>query len=190
MMNVFSIFLATFLSDNYILSRLLGIYPAINVQKKEISLLLEGILVTIAMILLSILSYSLHTWVLEPLDVSYLAIMGLPLLLFVITQFIVFFSKKMGKDNIDITVGHIIANSAVLAVVFFSIEQESSTLLSWAGNALGAGAGYTLVSILLSDIIGTIDEKLIVPIFKGLPLQLITLGLMAYAFWGFCCLMP
>lgn len=187
-MQTFYIFMAAIFSNNYILSRLLGVYSVTDTPEKKSAIIWEGIFTTITIVILSILGHILYTWILEPLGISYMATLIMTLLLFIAAQFTVLISEKMGKYNsIEITAGQIMANSIVLAVILFGIDQDL-TLANTIGNAFGAGIGYTLISVLLSDVMDKIDESYIVPAFRGLPLKLVSLGLMAYAFWGFCCL--
>jgi Na+-translocating ferredoxin:NAD+ oxidoreductase subunit A len=183
--NIVSIIVAATLSENYVLSRLLGIYPVIdNNSNKKSEILWNGIILTMAMLILSSLSYATYTWILERFDVSYLAIIVFALLLFLTSHLVVMaFDKtkaRHGRMNID----SIIGNSAVLGVVLVNVPQVDS-FVYLISSALAAGVGYTLVSILLSDVNNRIDDTDIPAIFRGFPIQLITLGLMAYAFWGF-----
>lgn len=192
-MQVFYIFIAAVFSNNYVLSQLLGIYPAIDAQRRRSSMVREGLYMTLAMVILSIIGHTVYKWILNPLEVDYMTTSIMFLLLFVAAQLTVLISNKAGMNSIGITAGRIMANSAILAVILFSIDNgidSEYALLDTIGNALGAGAGYTLISVLLADVIDKIDENLVVPAFRGFPLQLISLGLMAYAFWGFCCLVP
>ncbi len=179
---------ATF-SDNFVLSKLLGVYPAINAQDKKAPIVREGILVTIALTIISVLNYILYTWVLEPLNVSYLVTIIFSLILFLVVQLTVSISKKVGKyNNEDISVGQIVTNSIILAAVLLSIEQDH--IMHSVAYAIGAGLGYTLISILLYDVMDRLDDMAIVSAFKGIPIRLIALGLMAYAFSGFSGIMP
>ena len=189
-MEIFYVFIAATFSNNYVLSQLLGIYPTVDKRNKGTAMIWEGLFITITTLILALLGHGLYIWVLEPLGLSYMTMIVMTLLLSIIAHFVVLIFSKTGKYNsIEITAGQIISNSIILAVVLFSIDQDSS-LPAIVGRAVGAGAGYTLVSILLSDVMDKIDESSIVPAFRGIPIKLISLGLMAYAFWGFCCLAP
>lgn len=183
-MDFIYLLVATIFSDNFVLSKLLGVYPVINKSNKKISIVQEGILVTISLIVMSIFSYILYTWILEPLNISYLTTILFSLILFLVAQLTVLISKKMGKyNNVGISVEQIVANSIILAAVLIGIEQEH--ILYSVIHAIGAGLGYTLISVLISDAMDRVDEDTIVPAFSGIPIRLIALGLMAYAFLGF-----
>lgn len=190
-MEIFYVFVAAAFSNNYVLSQLLGIYPAVDENyDSDIPFLWQGLFITITTLILALVGHSIYIGILEPLGIAYMATMTMTLLLFVISYFVVLiFNKLCNYSSVKITPGHIVSNSIVLAVVLFSIDRDS-TLLSIVGRALGAGVGYTLVSIILSDVMDKIDESSIIPAFRGIPIKLISLGLMAYAFWGLCCLSP
>ncbi len=184
------ILIAAFLSENFVLSKLLGIYPAIDVQNRKYPIVQEGILVTTAVTIMTVLSHIIYTLILEPLNITYLATIVFALVLFLAAQLTVLISKNMGNyNNREISVGQLVVNSVIFAAIFLSINQDLN-LLSSIANSIGAGLGYTLVSILLADAIDRIDDEAVIGAFRGVPIQLISLGLMAYAFWGFSGLVP
>jgi len=79
----------------------------------------------------------------------------------------------------------ITTNCAVLGMAVINVG-EKYTLVESLVNALGASFGFTLAIVLLSGLRERIEENDNMPLaFRGLPISLITAGLMAIAFLGF-----
>ncbi|NMA95393.1 MAG: hypothetical protein GX974_05070 [Clostridiales bacterium] len=183
-MEVFLIFIAAAFENNFVLSQLLGIYPSISYNNSKVAhKLWEGLLMTLTTIVLAVLIYIIHLFVLEPLNLNYLSIMVTILLSFLIAHIMTIISNRGSKYGKKISSNDIVSNSIVLAVILFSIDL-GATLPSIMTAALGAGIGYTLVSTLLIYIIDVIDEDSLIQAFRGVPIRLLSLGLMALAFWG------
>lgn len=74
-----------------------------------------------------------------------------------------------------------------IAIVGVSLVVVTSGLsfVNTIGFALGSGIGYTLVLSMFAAIKGRFDNYDVPRAIKGLPLALLTLGLMAMAFLGF-----
>lgn len=74
-----------------------------------------------------------------------------------------------------------------IAIVGISLVVVTSgySFVDMVGFALGSGLGYTLVLTMFAAIKGRFDNYDVPRAIKGLPLALLTLGLMAMAFLGF-----
>jgi electron transport complex protein RnfA len=75
-------------------------------------------------------------------------------------------------------------NTAALGLVLMTTRGEYSALVSLVAG-LAAGAGYFLVTAMMTAIRERLDVEPVPGALKGFPLQLITAGLMAYAFMAF-----
>jgi len=79
----------------------------------------------------------------------------------------------------------ITTNCAVLGVTFLNV-QEKLSLMGSLTNAIGAALGYFLAIVLMASIREKLDRVSSIPqAFQGLPIALVTAGLMAIAFLGF-----
>jgi electron transport complex protein RnfA len=77
----------------------------------------------------------------------------------------------------------IISNSAVLGIAFINIEASKSYIEAIV-FALGSGLGYGLIIITFTAIRMRLESYQVPQAFKGLPIALITAGLMSLAFLG------
>ena len=67
-----AVFLAAILTENYILSKFLGICPFLGVSKKLSTALGMSLAVTVVMLLATAVTFPLYTLVLIPLGLGYL----------------------------------------------------------------------------------------------------------------------
>ena len=72
-----SIFFSMALINNFILVRFLGLCPFFGVSKKTSSALKMGLAVLLVMVVTSVVTWALYTYVLEPLTVEYMKTMVL-----------------------------------------------------------------------------------------------------------------
>jgi electron transport complex protein RnfA len=75
-------------------------------------------------------------------------------------------------------------NTAALGLVLIATRGEYSAVECLVAG-LAAGAGYFLVTAMMTAIRERLDVEPVPGALKGFPLQLITAGLMAYAFMAF-----
>jgi electron transport complex protein RnfA len=78
----------------------------------------------------------------------------------------------------------ITTNCIVMAITLLNSSENYSVLESVI-NALGAGAGYTLVIIIMSGIREKLDLADTPKSMRGLPVAFLTAALLALAFVGF-----
>ena len=78
----------------------------------------------------------------------------------------------------------ITTNCAVLGVALLNVGASNSFLHS-AVYGFGAAVGFSFVLVLFSGIRERIESADVPKIFQGVPIALITAGLMSMAFMGF-----
>ena len=78
----------------------------------------------------------------------------------------------------------ITTNCAVLGVALTNVQKEYGLLTSFV-NGLGTALGFMLAIVILAGIREKIEHNNISPALQGMPITLITSGLMAIAFCGF-----
>ena len=187
-MEIFLIFINAMLVNNFVLSKFLGICSFLGVSKKTDAAVGMGLAVTFVMGLASIMSYSVYHFILVPLNITYLYTIAFVLVIAALVQFVEMVIQKLSPSlykALGIYLPLITTNCAVLGMAVINIKEEYSFLNALA-NGLGAAAGYMLAIVLLAGLREKIDNNKNIPeALRGLPITLITAGLMSIAFLGF-----
>ena len=187
-MELFMIFIAAMLVNNFVLSKFLGICSFLGVSKKKDSAIGMGLAVTFVMTLASIMSWLVYNGMLVPLELEYLKTIANVLVIAALVQFVEMAMKKLSPalhKALGIYLPLITTNCAVLGVATLNI-QEGYNFIESIVNGLGAALGYMLSIVLLAFIRERIDNNENIPVvLRGLPITLFTAALMSIAFLGF-----
>lgn len=187
-MDLLIIFINAMLINNFVLSRFLGICSFLGVSKKRDAAIGMGLAVLFVMVIASIGSWSVYTYLLAPYGLDYLKTVAFILVIAALVQFVEMVIKKISPglyDALGIYLPLITTNCAVLGVTFLNVQDKLS-LLGSVTNAVGAALGYFLAIVLMASIREKLDRVSSVPqAFQGLPIALVTASLMAIAFLGF-----
>ncbi|WP_291625021.1 electron transport complex subunit RsxA [Clostridium sp.] len=187
-MELFIIFIAAMLVNNFVLSKFLGICSFLGVSKKKDAAIGMGLAVTFVMTLASIMSWLVYTQILVRFELEYLKTIANVLVIAALVQFVEMAIKKLSPalhKALGIYLPLITTNCAVLGMATLNI-QESYNFIESVVNGLGAASGYMLSIVLLSFIRERIDNNENIPVvLRGLPITLFTAALMSIAFLGF-----
>jgi electron transport complex protein RnfA len=187
-MKLFSIFISAFLINNFLLVKFLGICSFLGVSKKTETAKGMGLAVVFVMFISSFMCYGVYNWILVPLHITYLSTLAFVLVLAALVQFVEMVIKKTQPTlykALGIYLPLITTNCALLGMAVINIGEKYNLIESMV-NALGAALGYMLAIVLLSGLRERMEENDNMPLaFRGLPISLVTAGLMAIAFLGF-----
>ncbi|MCR1951421.1 MULTISPECIES: electron transport complex subunit RsxA [Clostridium] len=187
-MELFMIFIAAMLVNNFVLSKFLGICSFLGVSKKKDAAVGMGLAVTFVMTLASIMSWLVYNGILVPLELEYLKTIANVLVIAALVQFVEMAMKKLSPalhKALGIYLPLITTNCAVLGMATLNI-QEGYNFIEAIVNGLGAASGYMLSIVLLAFIREKIDNNENIPVvLRGLPITLFTAALMSIAFLGF-----
>lgn len=187
-MKLLAIFLSALLVNNFVMSRFLGICSFLGVSKKIETATGMGLAVTFVMALASFMSYIVYTFILIPLGVPYLYTLAFVLVIAALVQFVEMFLKKSQPGlykALGIYLPLITTNCAVLGVAVLNMTSNYN-LVESVVNGVGAALGYFLAIVLLAGIRERMEANDKMPLaLQGLPITLITAGLMSIAFLGF-----
>jgi electron transport complex protein RnfA len=175
------------LVDNVILSRLLGVCPASRETGGMRAAAAVGGFTAALMAACGLGGWVLDSQVLVPLGFTLLRtpvfvflVAGLSFLLNAVSaRFLPSLLRATGASFPAIGV-----NVAALGLVLITTRGEYTAFESLVAG-LAAGAGYFLVTVLMMAIRERLEIEPVPRSLRGLPLQLITAGLMAYAFMAF-----
>lgn len=187
-MNLLLIFFSALLVNNFVMSKFLGICSFLGVSKKIETATGMGLAVTFVMGLASFISYIVYNFILMPLHIPYLYTIAFILVIASLVQFVEMVIKKKSPSlykALGIFLPLITTNCAILGVVIINMN-EKYTLLGSVVSGIGSGLGYMLAIVLLAGIRERMDGNKNMPkVMQGLPISLITAGLMSIAFLGF-----
>lgn len=187
-MSIFTILISALLVNNCVLSRFLGICPFLGVSKKVETATGMGAAVTFVMALASVMTYLVDKFILQQFHIEYLSTLAFILVIASLVQFVEMVIKKMSPDlykALGIYLPLITTNCAVLGVSVIN-SGEKYNLIQSLVNSVGTALGFTLALVLLAGIREKMETNEGMPeALKGLPIALVTAGLMAIAFLGF-----
>ncbi|HAG43559.1 MAG TPA: electron transport complex subunit RsxA [Clostridium sp.] len=187
-MELLGIFLSALLVNNVLLAKFLGICSFLGVSKKTETAKGMGFAVVFVIVLSSIITYIVNVFILQKLHIEYLSTLAFVLVIASLVQFVEIVVKKTNPGlyrALGIFLPLITTNCAVLGIAVLNMEKGYNLLESIV-NGLGASLGYMLAIVLLAGLRERMEENTDMPeAFKGLPIALVTAGLMAIAFFGF-----
>ncbi|MDR2688834.1 MAG: electron transport complex subunit RsxA [Azoarcus sp.] len=179
--------LATALVNNVVLVKFLGLCPFMGVSRKVDSALGMGMATTFVLTLASAVTWLLEHFLLAPLDIGYLRILGFILVIAATVQFVEMAVKKNAPDLykvLGIYLPLITTNCAVLGVALLNVQQQAGFVTSVL-YGFGSALGFTMVLVLFAGLRERLVLARVPKTFAGAPIGFITAGLLALAFMGF-----
>ena len=185
--SIFKILISTIFVNNYIFAKFLGICPFFGVSNKTETATGMGVAVTFVVVLSSIITYLVQYYILVPLELEYLQTIIFILIIASLVQFVEMAIKKLSPslyNAMGVFLPLITTNCMVLGVAVLNI-QEGLTLIETIFNALGASIGFYLALLLLAALREKLELADVPKVLEGIPIALVSAGLMALAFTGF-----
>lgn len=181
-----AIVLTAILTENFVLSKFLGICPFLGVSKKLNQATGMGISVTVIMLLATLATWPIQHRILDPLDLGYLQTIVFILIIASLVQILEIFLKRFSPalhQGLGVYLPLITTNCAVLGVAINNITDQY-TFLESIVSSLGCGLGYLLAMVLFSGLRSRIDEAGIPKSFRGVAITLIAASFISLAFMG------
>ena len=175
------------LVNNVVLSQFLGLCPFLGVSKKIKTASGMGFAVIFVITISSFLASLIYSFILVPLKLKYLNTIAFILVIAALVQFVEMFLKKASPSlykALGVYLPLITTNCAVLGVALTNVSKEYDILTSVV-NGFGTAVGFTIAIVILAGVRERTEHNDIPEAFKGMPITLITAGLMAIAFIGF-----
>jgi len=173
--------------NNFILSQFLGLCPFIGVSKNIESAVGMGFAVTFVMALASLVTWIIYTWILVPINITFLKTITFILVIAALVQFVEMVIQKISPalyKALGIFLPLITTNCAVLGIALINVQYKYNALQSFVAG-FAAGLGFLLAILLMSAIRTKLDIEWVPKPFRGVPVAFITGGLMALAFMAF-----
>ena len=181
------IIISTALVNNVVLIQFLGICSFLGVSKQMKASLSLGCAVIFVITLSSAVASLLYTYVLVPLELTYLKTIVFILVIASLVQVVEMFIKKTSPaiyNALGIYLPLITTNCAVLGVALTNV-QDGLNFIQSVTAGFGTAVGFTIAIVLLAGIRSRIDEEAIPKPFRGAPMVLLSAALMSIAFMGF-----
>ena len=185
--NIVQILLVAILTNNFILSKFLGICPFLGVSKKLDTAVGMSAAVIFVMLIATAVTWPIQTYLLTPNDLDYLQTIVFILVIAALVQFVEIFLKKymVGLYNsLGVYLPLITTNCAVLGVTVLNITEGYNFVQSMF-NSLGGGLGFMLAMVLFAGVRGRLETAKVPKALQGLPITLISASLVAISFLGF-----
>ena len=181
------ILIGSSLVSNVVLSQFLGLSPFLGVSKKVETAAGMGTAVIFVITLSSAVAGVIYKFVLTPLNITYLQTIVFILVIAALVQFVEMFLKKYMVslyNALGVYLPLITTNCAVLGVALTNV-QKNYGILAGTVNGFATALGFTIAIIILAGIREKMAYNDVPESFRGMPIVLITAGLMAIAFCGF-----
>ena len=181
------ILISSSLVNNVVLSQFLGLCPFLGVSKKTNTAAGMGVAVIFVITLASAVAGVIYKFVLEKLGITYLQTIVFILVIAALVQFVEMFLKKFMPplyQALGVYLPLITTNCAVLGIALTNVQKNYGIGFSIA-SGLFTAVGFLIAIVILAGIREKMEYNDIPESFQGMPIVLITAGLMAIAFCGF-----
>ena len=186
-LSYFAIVIGAVFVNNVVLAQFLGICPFLGVSSKVETSLGMGAAVTFVMAIASVVAWLLQTYLLVPFGIEYMQTIVFILVIAALVQMVEIILKKVSPalyQALGIFLPLITTNCAVLGVAILMIQKEFS-LLQGVVYSVSSALGFALALVLFAGIRERLDFEEAPAAFRGVPIALVTAGILAMAFMGF-----
>ena len=189
-LNLVGMMITASLVNNVVLSQFFGLCPFLGVSKKTDTALGMGAACIFVITMASLVCSIIYKFILNPLDLSYLQTIVFILVIAMLVQFVEMILKKFVVSlyqALGVYLPLITTNCAVLGVALNNVTDGygifESTVVGFA-----TAVGFTIAIVILAGLREKMEYNDVPAPFKGMPMVLLTSGLMAIAFTGFSAL--
>lgn len=183
-----SLALITILAENVVLTQLWGVHPFLHSSEKPGIALGGGLCVTLISGLTSLCAWFFNTYLLVPYGLD----QYLQTVMFVLTAAamtgLLDTGLRLALPKVRSLPGTqiplIAVNCSVLGIALQNAQRGFGALES-AAHGVFAGLGFTLAAVLLASVRARLEFSDCPKAFEGLPIALVSAGLLAMAFMGF-----
>ena len=189
---LFAIIVGAIFVNNVVLSQFLGICPFLGVSSKVDTSIGMGMAVTFVMALATLVTWCIQQYILVPFGIEYMQTITFILVIAALVQMVEIVLKKVSPalyQALGIFLPLITTNCAVLGIAIITIQKDFD-LLTGVIYAVSIALGFALAMILFAGIRERLEVEDTPNGMRGVPIALITAGLLAMAFMGFANVVP
>ena len=192
MTNLLIIAIGSALVNNVVLSQFLGLCPFLGVSKKVETAAGMGGAVIFVLTISSFITSLIYKFILANDAILngrlvYLQTIVFILVIAALVQFVEMLLKKMMPplyNALGVYLPLITTNCAVLGVALKNVQKDYGILASIV-NGFATAVGFTIAIVIMAGIREKTEHNDVPESFRGMPIVLVTAGLMAIAFFGF-----
>ena len=172
---------------NVVLSQFLGLCPFFGVSKKTETAVGMGGALVFVITLSSFVTGLIYKFILVPSGMEYLQTIVFILIIAALVQFVEMFLKKCVPSlyqALGVYLPLITTNCAVLGIALTNVQNSYNLIESFV-SGLGTAVGFTIAIVIMAGVRERTEDNDVPESFKGMPIVLLTAGLMSIAFFGF-----
>ena len=173
--------------NNVVLSQFMGLWPFLGVSKKIDTAAGMGGAVIFVITISSFVTSVIYRFILVPANITYLQTIVFILVIAALVQLVEMFLKKTIPalyKSLGVYLPLITTNCAVLGVALTNVQNDYGILSSTVAG-IATAVGFTVSIVIMAGLREKIEYNDIPEPFKGMPVVLLTAGLMSIAFFGF-----
>ena len=173
--------------NNVVLSQFMGLCPFLGVSKKIDTAAGMGGAVIFVITISSFVTSVIYRFILVPADITYLQTIVFILVIAALVQLVEMFLKKTIPalyKSLGVYLPLITTNCAVLGVALTNVQNDYGILSSTVAG-IATAVGFTVSIVIMAGLREKIEYNDVPEPFKGMPVVLLTAGLMSIAFFGF-----
>ena len=182
--------------NNILLAQFLGVCPFLGVSNKVSTAVGMSGAVCFVMAVATLVTYLVQYYLLVPLGIEFMQTIAFILVIAALVQMVEIILKKISPalyQALGIFLPLITTNCAVLGVAILVVSKEFAfggdahylNLAESVVYAIASALGFGLAMTLFAGLREQLELSSVPKAFKGLPIALITAGILAMAFMGF-----
>ena len=186
-MEYIGIIIVAIFVNNIVFAQFLGICPFLGVSKKVDTAIGMSLAVAFVLTIATIVTFILQKGVLEPFNLQYLQTITFILVIAALVHMVEIVLKKVSPSlyqALGVFLPLITTNCAILGVAILVIQKDY-TLVQSVIFAIATSFGFAIALIIFSGIREQLSLTKVPKSMEGVPIALVTAGIIAMAFMGF-----
>lgn len=186
-MEYFVIIISAIFVSNIVLTQFLGVCPFLGVSTRISTSIGMGGAVIFVMTLATMTTWLFQYYVLNPFGLGFMQTIVFILVIAALVQMVEIILKKVSPSlyqALGVFLPLITTNCAVLGTAILTIQKQFN-LLEGVVFAMSTAIGFTMALVIFAGIREHLDVMEVPKGMRGVPIALVTAGILALAFMGF-----
>ncbi len=186
-MEYFVIIISAIFVSNIVLTQFLGVCPFLGVSTRISTSIGMGGAVIFVMTLATMTTWLFQYYVLNPFGLGFMQTIVFILVIAALVQMVEIILKKVSPSlyqALGVFLPLITTNCAVLGTAILTIQKQFN-LLEGVVFAMSTAIGFTMALVIFAGIREHLDVMEVPKGMRGVPIALVTAGILAMAFMGF-----